>query len=181
MKLNQVTVGCLDYDRSTAFYRHLGLTQIVDAPPRYARFETPSGETFSIHAVEQISANSTLVYFECDTLDATVAQLKARGIIFDIEPADQSWGWREARLRDPAGNPLCLFYASNNRRFPPWRIDQPTNEKGNENEERTTGARQHHGQRPATQRRPAARPFRLAYPVGGALNVGWPLDPYWDR
>ena len=40
MKLNQVTVGCLDYDRSAAFYRQLGLTQIVDSPLRYARFET---------------------------------------------------------------------------------------------------------------------------------------------
>ncbi len=132
MKLNQVTVGCLDYDRSAAFYRQLGLTQIVDAPPRYARFETPSGETFSIHEVERISADSTLIYFECDDLDATVAQLQSSGITFDTRPTDQDWGWREARLRDPAGNPLCLFYAGDNRRFPPWRIDHQPKEKGNE-------------------------------------------------
>lgn len=48
MQLNQVTVGATDYDASVAFYRALGLVQIVDAPPRYARFETPTGETFSI-------------------------------------------------------------------------------------------------------------------------------------
>lgn len=132
MILNQVTVGCLDYDQSLAFYQRLGLTQIVDSPPQYARFETPTGETFSIHAVEQIGAVSTMIYFECDDLDAKVADLQAAGIVFDTQPIDQNWGWREARLRDPAGNPLCLFYGGDNRRFPPWRINQSTTEKGNE-------------------------------------------------
>ncbi len=181
MKLNQVTVGCLDYNQSVAFYRQLGLTQIVDAPPRYARFETATGETFSIHAVEEIGALSTLIYFECDDLDTKVAQLQSAGITFDTAPTDQRWGWREARLSDPAGNPVCLFYGGDHRRFPPWRIDPATNEKGKENEERTTGARQYNGQRPATERRPAARSFWLAYPVGGAINVGWPHDPHRDR
>lgn len=180
MKLNQVTVGCVDYDQSVAFYRQLGLTQIVDSPPRYARFETPSGETFSIHAVEKIGPPTTMIYFECDELDATVARLQSGGITFDTQPTDQSWGWREARLRDPAGNPICLFYGGDNRRFPPWRIDNATKKKGNENEHRKTGARQHNGQRPATERRSATRSIWLAYPVGGAINVGWPHDPYRD-
>ena len=61
MRLNQVTLGCLDYDRSVAFYQRLGLVQIVDSAPRYARFETETGETFSVHAVEKIAAASTLI------------------------------------------------------------------------------------------------------------------------
>jgi len=130
MKLNQVTVGCLDYDQSVAFYQRLGLVQIVDSPPRYARFETPTGETFSIHAVEKIGTASTLIYFECDDLDAKVANLQSAGITFDTPPTDQNWDWREARLRDPAGNPLCLFYGGDNRRFPPWRIDHSATKKG---------------------------------------------------
>ena len=128
MKLNQVTIGCLDYDQSVAFYIALGLTQIVDAPPRYARFETPTGETFSIHAVDRIHAASTVIYFECDTLDQTVAALTAKGLNFDSQPTDQTWLWREARLLDPAGNPLCLFHGGDNRRFPPWRIAAATAE-----------------------------------------------------
>ncbi len=132
MKLNQVTVGCLDYDQSVAFYQRLGLTQIVDSPPRYARFETATGETFSIHAVEEMGAPSTVIYFECDQLDTKVADLQSAGIAFDTQPTDQSWGWREARLHDPAGNSICLFYGGDNRRFPPWRINQSTMEKGNE-------------------------------------------------
>ncbi|WP_108812863.1 VOC family protein [Sphingorhabdus sp. Alg231-15] len=132
MKLNQVTVGCLDYDSSVRFFQTLGLVQIVDAPPRYARFETDTGETFSIHAVDQVSEPSGMIYFETDTLDADVLALEAKGIVFDTQPTDQNWGWREARLRDPAGNALCLFYGGDNRRFPPWRISNNNQGKGNE-------------------------------------------------
>ncbi|MGB3712032.1 MAG: VOC family protein [Erythrobacter sp.] len=129
MRLNQVTVGCTDYDASVAFYAALGLTQIVDAPPRYARFETPSGETFSIHLCEDVRNPATVVYFECDALDETVASLKGAGLNFTSDPVDQSWGWREARLRDPAGNEICLFRGGDNRRFPPWRIDGQTKDR----------------------------------------------------
>ncbi|ASK89999.1 VOC family protein [Sphingorhabdus sp. SMR4y] len=132
MKLNQVTVGCVDYARSVAFYRQFGLVQIVDSPPRYARFETASGETFSLHAVETVGEPATIIYFECDHIDETVAELQSAGIAFETQPTDQSWGWREARLRDPAGNPLCLFHGGTNRRFPPWRINNSISEKGNE-------------------------------------------------
>ena len=123
MRLNQVTVGCTNYAASLAFYQKLGLTLIVDSPPRYARFETPTGETFSIHHVETVSEPTTVVYFEVETLDETVAALKGAGLTFTCDPADQSWGWREARLYDPAGNEICLYWGGDNRRFPPWRVD----------------------------------------------------------
>ena len=42
--------------------------------------------------------------------------------MFDSGPEDQTWLWREAWLRDPDGNRLCLYHAGNNRRFPPWRV-----------------------------------------------------------
>lgn len=126
MRLNQVTIGCVDYDASVAFYRTLGLTLIVDAPPRYARFETPEGETFSLHKVDEVINPTTVVYFETQMLDETVAALKGAGLTFTLDPIDQSWGWREARLLDPAGNEICLFWGGDNRRFPPWRIDGKT-------------------------------------------------------
>lgn len=130
MKLNQITVGCLDYEESVTFYKSFGLVQIVDAPPHYARFETPTGETFSIHQVDAVGTPSTVIYFELDQLDETVATLKTKGIKFAGGPRDESWGWREARLFDPAGNPLCLFHAGENRRFPAWRIATHEIEKG---------------------------------------------------
>ena len=121
MRLNQITVGCTDHAASAAFYEALGLVRIVDAPPRYARFETPTGETLSIHAVEA-AVSTTIVYFEVDDVDAAAAAMIAKGYPLASPPADERWLWREARLRDPAGNEICLYHAGENRRFPPWRI-----------------------------------------------------------
>ena len=132
MNLNQISLPAFDMAASVAFYRLLGCTLIVDALPRYARFECPQGEaTFSLHPVARPAAPATaqeaaapgvLVCFECDDLDGTVRRLQARGVAFTQPPRDEPWLWREARLLDPAGNALCLFHAGRNRRHPPWRL-----------------------------------------------------------
>jgi hydroxymethylpyrimidine/phosphomethylpyrimidine kinase len=120
--LNQVTVGCRDYASSVDFYKALGLQQIVDSPSNgYARFEVPNGVTFSIHASDDFST-STVVYFESKRLDAWVTELASQGYAFEQMPHDEDWGWREARLFDPAGNMVCLYSAGENRRYPAWRI-----------------------------------------------------------
>ena len=123
MELNQVTVPCTDYAASVEFYTRLGLVQIVDSPPRYARFESSAGSTLSIHAAaEGAPANAATVYFEVPDVDAAVAEIRARGLEFDSGPVDQQWLWREAYLRDPANNRICIYHAGENRRNPPWRI-----------------------------------------------------------
>jgi hydroxymethylpyrimidine/phosphomethylpyrimidine kinase len=122
-RLNQVTVTGTDYDRSVTFYKALGLKQIVDNPPDYARFETAGGVTFSVQIdpEEKIIA-TTAVYFECDDLDERVEQLARSGIPFEHGPRNQPWMWREARLRDPDGNIIFFYKAGESRRFPPWRM-----------------------------------------------------------
>lgn len=125
MKLNQVTLPSTDVVRGAAFYRKLGLRQIVDAPPKYVRFECPGGTTLSLHHAEAVGSGA-VVYFECEDLDERVAALKRVGITFDSDPVDQTWLWREAYLRDPDGNVICLFWAGENRLNPPWRLtEQP--------------------------------------------------------
>lgn len=125
MDLNQVTLPCSDYDKAVRFYRTLGLTQIVDSPPRYARFETRGGSTFSIHASRSLEPSAgTVIYFEVDDVDLKVRALKNRGIEFESDPQDQDWLWREAYLLDPSGNRLCIYHAGENRRNPPWRLRQ---------------------------------------------------------
>lgn len=126
MNLNQVTLPAVDLAASVAFYRTLGFRLIVDTP-HYARFEcADGGATFSLHVVNAMPADSgILVYFEHEALDELVAELKGKGVVFTQEPADQRWLWREARLRDPAGNALCLYWAGENRRNPPWRVANP--------------------------------------------------------
>lgn len=123
MNLNQVTLPAEDYDSSVAFYRQLGLRQIVDSPGRYARFECPGGATLSIHVEAGRRPGDAVVYLESADLDEWVERLRAEGVEFDGGPEDQGWGWREAHLLDPAGNRLCLYRAGPYRRFPPWRID----------------------------------------------------------
>jgi catechol 2,3-dioxygenase-like lactoylglutathione lyase family enzyme len=124
MNLNQVTIYSSEPRESVGFYQKLGLKLIVDSLPRYARLECPDGEaTLSIHSTEDLHAASNIVlYFECEDLDARVAELKNAGLEFEQEPQDQTWLWREAYLRDPNGNRICLFYAGENRKNPPWRV-----------------------------------------------------------
>jgi predicted enzyme related to lactoylglutathione lyase len=123
VELNQVTLPAVDMAASVAFYRTMGFAIIVDAP-HYARFKSTVGDTtFSIHREEALAEPSkTIVYFECAALDRTVAELKAKGMIFTQEPRDEPWLWREARLVDPSGNVLCLYHAGTNRLDPPWRV-----------------------------------------------------------
>ena len=124
-RLNQVTVTGTDYQRSVEFYRRLGLKQIVDNPPDYARFETAGGATFSVQIdPEETIIATTAVYLECDDLDERVEQLARSGIPFEHGPRNQPWLWREARLRDPDGNIIFLYKAGEARRFPPWRMSE---------------------------------------------------------
>jgi hydroxymethylpyrimidine/phosphomethylpyrimidine kinase len=120
--LNQVTVLSSDYDASVSFYKRLGLTQIVDDPPNYARFETLGGGTFSIEAVTKGISPQATIYFEFERLDDVIESMKSNGVNFDLDVKDQPWLWREARLRDPFGNRICLYKAGENRRYPPWRL-----------------------------------------------------------
>jgi len=63
-----------------------------------------------------------VIYFEVDDVDAEFERLKALGVEFETEPADQDWLWREVYFCDPTGNRLCIYHAGENRRFPAWRI-----------------------------------------------------------
>ena len=124
MRLNQVTVTVGNIDAAIAFYGALGLRLIVKSP-HYARFACPQGDsTFSVHLGYVLPKKTTVVYFESENIDAVVKDLQAAGLVFDTEPADQRWLWREARLRDPSGNPICLFQAGENRLNPPWRLPE---------------------------------------------------------
>lgn len=125
MNLNQVTISSTDVAKATEFYKKLGLRLIVDALPRYVRFECPDGDaTFSIHHVEEVFENSNVtLYFEDENLDETVKTLQEKGIVFTSLPEDKSWRWREAQLNDLDGHHLILFKAGEDRKNPPWRVN----------------------------------------------------------
>ena len=85
----------------------------------------PAGEaTFSLHVRGGPIPrdNAPRIYFECADVDGEFARLERAGCVFEHAPVSQTWLWREAWLRDPAGNALCLFNAGANRTHPPWRL-----------------------------------------------------------
>lgn len=128
MNLNQVTIFSEKTVETVEFFEKLGLTRIVDSLPRYARLECPDGDTtLSVHEAGSRPAGADApqaitIYFECEELDAEVARLKALGLDIEENPTDRAWLWREAYLRDPNANKICLFHAGENRKNPPWRV-----------------------------------------------------------
>ena len=128
MNLNQVTIYTAKPIETAEVFTNLGLILIVDSLPRYARFECPDGDsTLSIQQAEtrpvgSVPNQSLVLYFECDDLDAEVTRLKSLGLEFDEDPTMRDWLWRQAYLRDPNGNRICLFHAGENRKNPPWRV-----------------------------------------------------------
>lgn len=124
MRLNHVTLIVTDFDRSAAFYRSLGLVPIVHEPPRYARFRCPdSDETLSIEVTgEPPGPARAQLFFECPDLDETVTRLKRDGVTFVQDPTDMPYLWREARIRDPDGHDIRLYFAEDNRLNPPWKV-----------------------------------------------------------
>ena len=124
MRFNHATISVSDIEKSVAFYRRLGLLQIVGKHPHYARFSFPEGEsTLSLYSSgENVAPSTTMLFFECEDVDGTVSQLKELGVVFFEEPNDKPFGWREAYLADPDENVICIYRGGNFRLSPPWRL-----------------------------------------------------------
>lgn len=122
MNLNQVTLPVSDMKEAVAFYLTLGFTQIVDTP-HYARFECPDGDsTFSLSLEEHVN-NGCTIYFEHEALDEWVNELQEKGVEVSQQPEDKRYLWREAVVYDPSGNQIKLYWAGENRKNPPWRVE----------------------------------------------------------
>lgn len=139
MNLNQVTIHSDRPVETVKFFEKLGLRLIVDSLPRYARLECPDGDsTLSVsetgtRASGSVASTSIVLYFECEDLDAEVERLKSLGLTFDEDPSDRPWLWRQAYLKDPNGNDICLFRAGENRKNPPWRVKSKKSVDGSQN------------------------------------------------
>lgn len=127
MQLNQLLIYATDVKKSAAFYVKLGC-EIVVFGDEYIRLLDPAGQTtFSLAKTDKPpSPDNVHLYFECASkaeLAKKVKSLKAQKI--DIsEPTDQRWLWREAETYGPDGYKIKLYYAGENRIFPPWGVKQ---------------------------------------------------------
>ena len=114
-RIGYVNIGVRDLDRAVAFYRDvLGFELVFSEPSfHYARFLV-GGMTFAVAASEvdnftggKIGHRHTGIGLMVKDVDAAAAELKAKGVVFTMEPGQQPWGGYMGIFSDPDGN---LFY-----------------------------------------------------------------------
>jgi catechol 2,3-dioxygenase-like lactoylglutathione lyase family enzyme len=80
-----------DADAARAFLRDtLGLSN-VDAGGGWLIFKSPPAE-LAVHPTEPAGSGKVELYLMCDDLDATVADLKAKGVELGGDITDAGWG-----------------------------------------------------------------------------------------
>ena len=77
----------------------------VDAGEGWLIFALPPAEV-GVHPEERVVTRDLSLM--CDDIRATMAELQAKGIEFDGEPADEGWGIG-ATMRLPGGAELLLY------------------------------------------------------------------------
>ena len=100
-----------DLERSLRFYRDLlGGTVTYEFPgpdgkPGYVGLEIGTSHLGIGHdpALTEGPGRRMSLWVYVDDCDATVDRLRAAGVDVVAEPADQPWGERVARVRDPDG------------------------------------------------------------------------------
>lgn len=80
-----------DPEAARAFFRDvLGLSS-VDAGGGWLIFKSPPAE-LAVHPTEPVDSGTVELYLMCDDLEATVADLKAKGVELAGEVTDAGWG-----------------------------------------------------------------------------------------
>jgi catechol 2,3-dioxygenase-like lactoylglutathione lyase family enzyme len=96
-----------DAEADRAFLRDtLGLSH-VDAGGGWPIFRLPPAEV-AVHPAE--SSGAVELYLVCDDVEATVADLTGRGVVFESPVSDQGWGLLTT-IRLPGGGRLGLYQA----------------------------------------------------------------------
>ena len=91
-------------EKVRAYLRDVLELPSVDAGGGWLIFALPPAE-MGIHPSE---GSSTELYLLCDDLEATVEELRAKGVDFDGPATDRDWG-RLINLRLPDGSTLGLY------------------------------------------------------------------------
>lgn len=125
MNLNQITLPSRDIKESIAFYKKMGFALVAESE-EFAQFRCPEGQSyFSIEKqASGVSGSGVTVYFEIDQIDEKVEALSAQGVAFSQGVTDQPWLWREARLKDPSGNALCLYRPGQGHQLPLSSVEE---------------------------------------------------------
>ena len=96
-----------DADAARAFFRDTLNLPFADAGHGWLIFALPPAE-MGVHPADSAEHEKQELYFMCDDIEATVAELKAKGVEFTKEIADQGWGL-VTTMRIPGGSELALY------------------------------------------------------------------------
>ena len=122
--IDNVGVAVSDLARARAFYEKLGFTESQDCQGDVQGCIMMAGGAalFLFQATrpnpQAVQHESTLaqnppgidhISFSVEDVDQTYTEIRARGVEFLGEPADQEWGARLVGLKDPDGNNLCFL------------------------------------------------------------------------
>ncbi|HYJ74905.1 MAG TPA: VOC family protein [Kineosporiaceae bacterium] len=110
-----------DIERAKAFYADkLGLTRSTEVMPGYVRYETAGGTAFNLYQTQFAgTAGHTIAQIHVDDVEKEVADLKARGVDFEVYDDMPGVEWRgevavmpgmgkAAWFKDSEGNILCV-------------------------------------------------------------------------
>ncbi len=110
------TIPVRDQQKALEFYtQKLGFTVFTDQPmgpgKRWIELAIPGSKTgvvlFTPDGFEDRIGKFTGLSFECDDVQKTYDELKAKGVEFAGEPSKQPWGMFVV-AKDPDGNQLML-------------------------------------------------------------------------
>lgn len=123
--IDNVGVAVTDLARSVAFYEKLGFTKSADYDADVQGCTMTAGsavlflfQTKQTHP-QPVRREPTLaqnppgidhISFLVEDVDSIYRDLKAKGVQFNGEPADQEWGARLVGLKDPDGNNLYFLH-----------------------------------------------------------------------
>jgi predicted enzyme related to lactoylglutathione lyase len=96
-----------DAEAARAFFADVLDLRSVDAGGGWLIFALPPAE-LACHPTSPADSGRHELYLMCDDLDATVAELEAKGVQFVTPISDQEFG-RLTRLRVPGGGLLGVY------------------------------------------------------------------------
>jgi predicted enzyme related to lactoylglutathione lyase len=118
-----VSVDVTDQDRAKDFYTNvLGFEVLSDDPmgevdgPRWIALRPKGADTHVVlYQADAAKAGLNHLVFASDDIEATYAELSARGVEFTVKPKIESWGSWWAQFRDSEGNEFGLGQRTEDR------------------------------------------------------------------
>jgi catechol 2,3-dioxygenase-like lactoylglutathione lyase family enzyme len=115
-RLMMVTVQVRDFDAAVAWYRDvLGLSVLWMQPAEFCMLVPPGSEEPALalatdhpDRVSPQPGTGWAPILVVEDFDATIAELRQRGVTFDAEEEGDDEGYRLVRVLDPEGNPIGI-------------------------------------------------------------------------